>query len=369
MSWIRVLLVNIVILFGLLIAVEIGLRIVWTVKTCLSKQCDFTRISRLKIYGIHKNIFDKDIGLSRYHDLLGYIPKEGFSSLVNDQGWKNKQVTIDQNGFRINGNKSMTLNKDSLILSIGDSFTFGAQVNDVETWPACIELKTKRKTLNAGVFGYGSAQSVRRASLIMKQQDVHTVIFSVYINSNFHRDKLKFRTGFPRPAIIKNDRGLLLYADVPPLKSIGTKWSPDYSKLKLINKNFFNHSYLLKKIAITLKIDLSGTRRTEIHEDAASLEEIIKFTVEKFSNLDAKNKFIVLQYNQKNFPKLHPEVFKTREKLLLQAQLKGIPVIDTYNRLQVELLNNSNSIWLGHHTAYGNALVCDEIYKFIQKYQ
>ena len=153
------------------------------------------------------------------------------------------------------------------------------------------------------------------------------------------------------------------------MKSIGTKWNPGQSKLKLIYKNFSNYSYLLKKIAITLKIDLSGTRRTEIHEDAASLEEIIKFTVEKFSNLDAKNKFIVLQYRQEDFPKLDPEVFKTREELLSQAQLKGIPVIDTYNRLQVELLNKSKSIWLGHHTAYGNALVCDEIYKFIQKYQ
>lgn len=366
MSWIRLLLVYIVVLFGLLITVEIGLRVAWTVYVCFSKECDFTRMSNLKIYD--EDIFDKYIGISRYHDLLGYMPNEGFSSLINAQGWKNKQVTIDQNGFRTNGNKSNTLNKNNLILTVGDAFTFGDQVNDKETWPACIELKTKHKTLNAGVFGYGSAQSVRRASLIMQQQDVNTVILSILIFGDFHRDKLKFRSGYPRPAIIKNNEGEILYADVPPLKSNGTKWHPDYSKSKSIINNFSNHSYLLKKITKILGVSLIGTRRTEIHENAASLGEVIKFTLKEFSNLDAKNKFIVLQYRQKDFPKLHPEVVKTREKLLTEAQSKEIPVIDTYNRLQIELLNKSNSIWIGHHTAYGNAIVCDEIYKFIQKY-
>ena len=55
--------------------------------------------------------------------------------------------------------------KDDLDLDFG---VFGDQVNDHETWPACLEKKTNRLTLNGGVFGYSSSQAIKRASEIMQ---------------------------------------------------------------------------------------------------------------------------------------------------------------------------------------------------------
>ena len=49
------------------------------------------------------------------------------------------------------------------ILAVGDSFTFGDEVNDGQTWPAQLQLLTGRRVLNGGVSGYGFDQIVLRA--------------------------------------------------------------------------------------------------------------------------------------------------------------------------------------------------------------
>jgi len=364
MSWIKVLSVNIFVLLGLLITAEVGSRIAWTAYQCYYRACDFSRMLNLKIFDSGST--EKNIGLSTYNEFLGYIPTAAFSAIINTDGWQNVLVTIDRNGFRSNGNNSTDLNKKSLILTVGDSFTFGDQVSDTETWPSCIELKTNQETLNAGVFGYGTAQAVRRASFVTRRQNIETVILSVLVNNDFHRDRLRFRSGFPRPAVIRSEQGLS-YADVPPIDSSGTNWQPNGESAIL--SNFSHYSYLLTKVIPVIGIDVTGMRRTETHENAADLGQVIHFAVREFSNLDATNKFIVLQYSQTDFPNLQPEVVQLKEQLLSEARLESIPVIDTYNRLQLELSNNSNDIWNSHHTAYGNALVCDEIYQVIHSYQ
>ena len=54
------------------------------------------------------------------------------------------RLTVNKNGFRGNGNHIKF--KNSLkILAVGDSFTFGYQVGDQETWPACVEYNLRQK--------------------------------------------------------------------------------------------------------------------------------------------------------------------------------------------------------------------------------
>jgi hypothetical protein len=56
------------------------------------------------------------------------------------------------------------------VLVVGDSFTFGDQVSDDETWPACLEATLHRGVDNGGVFGYGAAQALRRALLKLNEK-------------------------------------------------------------------------------------------------------------------------------------------------------------------------------------------------------
>jgi len=222
-------------------------------------------------------------------------------------------------------------------------------------------LRSNRRTVNAGVFGYGAAQAVRRASIVTRKKNFDTIILSILVNDDFHRDRMSFRLGFPRPAVIQSENGLS-YADVPPIESRGTKWQPRHiSKILLTVKN---HSILINKFLE--KFDLTGMRRTEIHENAANINQIIEFTTRELSSLDVRKKFIVLQYSQNDFLSQTIESQEIRKLIHLESQSRGIQVIDTYDRLQAEINNSNTRIWNGHHTAHGNEIVCDEIYQVVQ---
>src|SRR6185312_14962905 len=66
----------------------------------------------------------------------------------------------------------------SAILAVGDSFTFGAEVEDSQSWPAALERIVGTPVVNGGVGGYGSDQIVLRAEQLMAELQPRTVIVS-----------------------------------------------------------------------------------------------------------------------------------------------------------------------------------------------
>lgn len=108
------------------------------------------------------------------HDpLLGYVPKAGAAS--RDNRWR-AQVTIDAAGLRQNGGPLPTAAHG--VLAVGDSFTFGDQVSDHETWPAGLEHELRVPVWNGGVFGYSFAQAVLRAEQLLPQLPVDRLVLS-----------------------------------------------------------------------------------------------------------------------------------------------------------------------------------------------
>src|ERR1700751_5158052 len=85
-SWIRIVMINLLLFFVLLTLGEVVLRLAWTTKSCLELNCNFSRITGLKVRQIDQAI---DIGISRFDPVLGHAPREGFSSIINDPGWVN----------------------------------------------------------------------------------------------------------------------------------------------------------------------------------------------------------------------------------------------------------------------------------------
>ena len=156
LRWMKIVIVNLLVLLVLLIVVEIILRSIWTVRSCFKFECDFSQITGLKVRD--RSI---DFGISRFDQLLGYVPREGFSGVINARGWTNARVTIRKDGFRSNGSEASPPLAD--VLGVGDSLTFGDQVSDNDTWPACLERKLGRSVDNGGMFGYGAAQHCKAA--------------------------------------------------------------------------------------------------------------------------------------------------------------------------------------------------------------
>jgi hypothetical protein len=64
---------------------------------------------------------------------------------------------------------------------VDDSFTFGDQVSDDETWPACLEATLHRGVDNGGVFGYVAAQALRRALLKLNEKKYEHLVLSILV--------------------------------------------------------------------------------------------------------------------------------------------------------------------------------------------
>lgn len=88
---------------------------------------------------------------------LGYVPRAGVSGYVRDGG----AITIEANGFRYTGETPAS--SDAPLLALGNSFTYGEDVGDLDAWPAQLQRLIGRTVLNGGVSGYGLDQIVLRA--------------------------------------------------------------------------------------------------------------------------------------------------------------------------------------------------------------
>lgn len=106
-------------------------------------------------------------------DLLGYVPRPNFASSDNHWGTR---VTIDAEGLRAH---PRTAPRDRQpIVAVGDSFTFGDEVDDDATWPARLELLAQRPVLNGGVFGYSFGQAVLRAEQLLLRHRAEWLVVS-----------------------------------------------------------------------------------------------------------------------------------------------------------------------------------------------
>lgn len=108
------------------------------------------------------------------HPTLGYVPKANYESRDNHWG---TMVSIDADGMRRNG-KTPPPAGDKVIATVGDSFTFGDEVDDDASWPAQLEGLLQKPVKNGGVFGYSLAQAVLRAEAMLEQFPVAALVVS-----------------------------------------------------------------------------------------------------------------------------------------------------------------------------------------------
>jgi hypothetical protein len=355
MSWTKLLAVNIMVFLGLVLGLEGFSRLAATVGSCWSKQCNFGPLLLLHVRQPLE--FTNKLGLVRLDPELGYAPAEGFDRVIDSpsDGWFAKRVTITKAGFRDNGNPPAR--SRAKILAFGDSFTFGDQVSNSETWPSCLERVTGEEVDNAGVFAYGGAQALRRALKFTATDDYSVLLFGTLVGQDFERDRMTYRWGYPAPAVIQTE-GELKWAEVPSAYLPGSKWNPSpYATL-------LNRVYETSELA-AFAFDRFGSapQRPDVltlaHPDAAGKNQIVNWTLARFSKLKAPRKFLVLLY-ARNLD--DPDVLQERGALLEAARTAGVPVIDTREVLAGQ---DAHLMWVphewGHHTAAGNEVVCRTI--------
>jgi hypothetical protein len=150
---------------------------------------------------------------SAYHPLLGYVPKPGYRGVP--EIWHTR-VTINSSSVRQNRADEAD-HGQAIILAVGDSFTFGDEVSDEETWPAQLEEITGLPVANGGVFGYGLDQIVLRAETLVPIYRPQLLVVS-FVFDDVDRNELVQRAGVEKPYFnIVNSK--LVMRNVPPARN------------------------------------------------------------------------------------------------------------------------------------------------------
>ena len=152
-----------------------------------------------------KVLTETDNGRSVHDDRLGYRPRPGYAA---------PGVTIGADGLRDTG--PVPPGDKPPILAVGDSFTFGEEVGDGDSWPADLQRITGRRVLNGGVSGYGFDQAVLRAEALAPVYRPGAIVVA-FIADDIRRTEMRRLWSADKPYFVPEGDGLgLRNVPVPP---------------------------------------------------------------------------------------------------------------------------------------------------------
>ncbi len=317
-----------------LIALELGLR---AANGWLGTWPNFVLAARTVLTGFQASQYVHD-------DTLGYVPRPGHATA---------DVHIGSDGLRVTGEALA----GAPILAVGDSYTYGEEVKDAETWPAHLQRLTGRRVLNAGVAGYGFDQIVLRAEKLVPALRPSAVVVS-FIADDLRRAESRRLWSADKPYFdIDGEKLVLRNVPVPP--------RTDPRRTLSFAQKTFGYSYLVDFIMRRLDLleDWFGDH-IRVHP-AGTGEKIACLLTDRLRELQQASGvplLLVAQYD--------PYVFKTpafgaeqrvlTARLLACARARGLKVLDTFDAIAGS--GNPTGLYAQWHmNDKGNALVADTI--------
>jgi hypothetical protein len=300
------------------------------------------------------------------HDTeLGWVPKEGISTQSNVWG---KRVTIAANGVRSNGggNRPGAASEAEPILAVGDSFTFGDQVADHETWPAVLETLLDRRVINGGVFGYGMDQSFLRALKLIPIYRPSILIFA-FIPDDIRRCELDWRQGASKPYFeVAGERLVLKNVPVPPPAHLAHKGN----MRQILGYSLLAHKLMMTccqhywLMGVTWRTFYSAHR---IHQNGEAVAcHLLKELEALKRRLGLADVFVLIQYTEQP----DPSHIATVERLTAGCTGSGVVVVDLKKPLTTMREQDPHryeTLFDRHMTAAGNAFVAQELYRIMMQ--
>ena len=145
-----------------------------------------------------------------YDPRFGFVPTPGVAS---ENVW-GTTVTITPDGVRSNGNPAPPAGAP--IVAVGDSFTYGDEVDDDETWPSELERLLGRPVVNGGVFGYGFDQVALRAEALLERFPAADTLVVSLIPDDVLRCEYAYRYAWKPYFDVEEGRLVLRNVPVPP---------------------------------------------------------------------------------------------------------------------------------------------------------
>ncbi len=139
----------------------------------------------------HRRGIDGIGEVDRHDPLLGWRPRP---DLEIPSSWNGKRLTTNSQGFR--SARDFTLPKRPSVtrmLALGDSFTFGEEVSDDETWTHQLDaMCPDLEVFNLGVHGYGHDQMLLLLRELGRDYAPDVVLLG-YLKTDTYRNLLSFR--------------------------------------------------------------------------------------------------------------------------------------------------------------------------------
>lgn len=151
---------------------------------------------------VHRAGSATDVARHAVHDdALGFAPLPG-ARLLNlareTDGIRQTNASHDVQGLRMAPEGAPLSLPGPAILAAGDSFTYGAEVDDADTWPVALQSILGQSVVNAGANGYGIDQIVLRAEKVART--VHPgVIVVAFIYDDLRRAEMSRVWGANKP--------------------------------------------------------------------------------------------------------------------------------------------------------------------------
>lgn len=275
--------------------------------------------------------------------LVGHIPKPALSLRLPNGA----AVTIEEHGTRGNGPTPARAERP-LVLAVGDSFAFGDEVDDEDSWPAVLERLTGGRVINGAVPGLGFDQIVLRAEQLAAIYAPDVIVVS-FIPHDVLRCEMSYWSGNAKPYFEIDDGALQLHAAPPP-----RSW---LAPLK---------PYLAMSAAMRLLfprfLRWEGPYEEIVHRQGREVACLLMERLAALGRARGARVVVLAQPQEASAPQDQVDI---KDGTLVCARANDLATLDLFPVLDRMTPEQRERLFRNHMTPEGNRVVAEELSRFL----
>ena len=309
----------------------------------------------------------------RYDPVLGYIIAPNLR-----HGWS---MTTGEMGVHLNATLQIGQPSPPLpvggILAVGDSFTFGSEVGDNQSWPAYLEAILGLTVVNAGVGGYGIDQTILRAEQLLDIVKPRLII-AAFIPNCIGRNEYSVNGGLIKP-YFDVENGKLELRNVPVPEYQPTE--QHVGRARIIFGRFYTVAWVAERLGLGKQWLISDKfEYRTVHNKGFDVSCLIW---KRLADRVASRKIPIIAFAEYAGIQVsgHDDSRKSSrvEAMLACATAAGVSVVDSYHYLLKQFETNKKTFWdhwvrhphntdmnTGHMSAVGNKAMAELLAEFIR---